>query len=137
VVREALQRWHTQSTVVFGGPAAISTSVAAELPAPTRVAGASRDATATEVAERLWTDAAGYMVVNGYYARGWVPALAAAGWAADLDRPLLYTGAREVPPATVDLLGRTCPDAQSIQIVGGATLVTGTAESALLEAVTC
>lgn len=137
VVTEALARWGTESTVVFGGTAAVADAVVDVLPDPTRIAGASRDATAVAVAEQLWADHDGYVVVNGYYARGWVPALAAAGWAADLDRPLLYTGATDVPPATADLLGRTCPGSGGIQIVGGASLVTGTAETALLEAVTC
>ncbi|HUG82924.1 MAG TPA: S8 family serine peptidase, partial [Euzebya sp.] len=136
-VAEALSRWDTQSTIVFGGTAAISASVMADLPTPTRIAGDTRDETATAVAEQLWDDTDGYMIVNGYYARGWVHALAAAGWAADLNRPLLYTGATDIPPATVELLQSACPGPDGVHIVGGASLVTGTAESSLLEAVTC
>lgn len=136
-VAAALESWGITTTVVFGGTAAVSDTVMASLPQATRIAGEARDGTAVAVAEDLWTDPDGYMIVNGYYARGWVPALAAAGWAADLDRPLLYTGAEEVPQDTADLLGRTCPGADGVHIVGGASLVTGTAETALLEAVTC
>ena len=63
--------------------------------------------------------------------------LSAAGWAADVNAPLLYTGADAVPPATDTLLRSTCPDTDTLQIVGGASLVTGTAETALWEAATC
>jgi putative cell wall-binding protein len=133
----ALERWGTQSTTVFGGTAAISDSVMARLPGPTRIAGDSRDATAVAIADRFFADSDGAVVVNGFYARGWVPGLAAAGWAADLDRPLLYTGARDVPTSTADLLQRRCHGVEGIQIVGGASFVTGSAEAALMEAVTC
>jgi hypothetical protein len=136
-VADALDRWGTTSTILFGGASALSADVEAALPAPRRIAGATRADTAVAVAEDLWGADGGYLVANGYYARGWVPALAAAGLAADLDRPLLYTGATAVPPPTLALLERRCPGAEGVQIIGGASLVTGTAESALLEAVTC
>ena len=136
-VAEALERWGTTDSVVFGGESAVGPTAYAELPSPQRIAGTDRADTAVEIAESLWTDTTGYLLANGYYARGWVPALAAAGLAADLDRPLLYTGASDVPPATADLLGRACPGEENVQIIGGATLVTGTAESLLQEAVTC
>jgi hypothetical protein len=137
-VAAALTRWETTSTVVFGGTAAVSEQVLDDLPTPERVAGADRAATATAIAEELWGgEVSGYMLVNGYYARGWAFGMAAAGWAADVDSPLLYTGASAVPPATADLLSSTCPDSDELRLIGGASLVTGTAESALLEAVTC
>ena len=89
------------------------------------------------IAEDLWGDTEGFMVANGYYARGWPAGLAAAGWGADVNAPLLYTGADAVPQATVDVLAAACPDTDSMQIVGGASLVTGSAETQLLEAATC
>ncbi len=136
-VAAALDRWGTTSTVVFGGTGAVSDAVFAQLPGASRVAGATRAETAVAVADRLWESPEGYLVANGYYARGWVPALAAAGLAADLDRPLLYTEAGHVPGPTRALLERSCPGEDGVQIIGGASLVSGTAETELLEAVTC
>ena len=136
-VADALSRWGTTETVLFGGTAALSSAIESAVPGPVRIGGADRAETAANVAEQLWDDVDGYMLANGYYARGWPAGLAAAGWAADVDAPLLYTGPDSVPPATADVLGRTCPDIDALQIVGGASLVTGTAETALMEAATC
>ncbi|WP_370328409.1 S8 family serine peptidase [Euzebya sp.] len=137
-VAEALDRWGTTSTVVFGGTAAISDAVVDQLPSPTRIAGAERAATAVEVADRLWSDDVdGYTIVNGYYARGWVHALAAAGWAADEDRPLLYTGGDEVPAATLDLLAGACPGVDEVRLIGGGSLISHDAEDALAAEVRC
>ncbi len=136
-VADALQRWGTQETILFGGEAALSQAVEAAVPGARRIGGADRAATAAMIAEDLWGDTEGFMVANGYYARGWPAGLAAAGWGADVNAPLLYTGADAVPQATVDVLAAACPDTDSMQIVGGASLVTGSAETQLLEAATC
>ena len=136
-VAAKLQEWGVTETIVFGGEAALSSAVEAAVPGARRIGGADRAETAVMVAEELWEDTDGFMLANGYYARGWPAGLSAAGWAADVNAPLLYTGADAVPPATDTLLRSTCPDTDTLQIVGGASLVTGTAETALWEAATC
>ena len=136
-VAAAIEEWGITDTVVFGGQAAISDDVATQLPSPTRIAGDDRAATAVAVASELWQDTDGFLVANGYFARGWVHGLAAAGVAADLDSPLLYTGYDTVPSATADLLASSCASSDDVLIAGGATLVSGTAEVALMEATTC
>lgn len=136
-VQAALERWGTTETILFGGEAALSSAVEQAVPGAHRVGGADRAETAAMIADELWPQAEGYMLANGYYARGWPAGLSAAGWGADVNAPLLYTGADAVPAATADLLGEACPDPETLQIVGGASLVTGTAETALLEAATC
>ena len=136
-VATAIQEWGITDTVVFGGQAAISDEVATQLPSPDRIAGDDRAATAVAVANELWQDTDGFLVANGYFARGWVHGLAAAGVAADLDSPLLYTGYDTVPSATADLLATSCTSSDDVLIAGGATLVSGTAETALMEATTC
>jgi hypothetical protein len=137
--RDAVARWQPDGAVVFGGTVGVSDAVLAELPAADRVAGEDRAATAVAVATDLWAaDAAdGFLLANGYHARAWGPALAAAGLAADLDRPVLYVGDEELPPATAALLATTCPADEDLLIVGGASLVTGTAEDAIAAAASC
>ncbi|MEE8603622.1 S8 family serine peptidase [Euzebya tangerina] len=137
-VAAALEAWGTTNTVVFGGEAAVSDAVAAQLPSATRIAGPDRASTAVAVASELWGgEQDGYLVANGYFARGWVHGLAAAGVAADTNSPLLYTGFDDVPPATAQLLAESCVASDGVRIAGGATLVSGTAEAALMEATTC
>ena len=115
------------TTYVLGGPAAVSETVAGDLPGDVvRLAGLGRDGTAAEV-NRAWSrrglDSA--VAFNGYATDGWRDGLLAAGLAADERATLLLVDARSVPPATTELLGTSCPgvlvvgtvDAVSQQVV--------------------
>lgn len=137
-VAAALDAWGTTQTVLLGGTAALSQAVEDAVPGPQRVSGADRAATATAVADVLWEDPAdGFLLANGYYARGWAAALAAAGWAADSGRPLLLTAGSSVPQSTAALLADVCAAPETLRLVGGASLITGSVETTLLEATSC
>lgn len=136
-VAERLSTWSTDRTVLLGGTAALGEAVAAASPGAERVAGDDRAGTAAAVAERLWDGTTGYVVVNGWRADAWGPALAAAGMAADRDAPMLVTDRSAVPPATTSVLATTCPAPASLVLVGDDTYVGGSAEAAITEASTC
>ena len=113
------------TSVVLGGEAAITATVAGQLPGQVvRLAGAGRDGTAAAV-NRAWagrgTDAA--VAFNGYQADGWQDGLLAAGLAADRQATVLLVDAQAVPPATTDLLGGACP---TLLVVGRAAAVSTT-----------
>ena len=94
-------------TVVLGGAAAISQSVADALPAPRRVAGEERAATAAAVAAELWGAGAGtggrVLVTGGYAEDAWTLALTATPLAAREDAPL-YVAGETLPGATAAAL---------------------------------
>lgn len=92
-------------TVLFGGTAALSMAVEQDVPAPRRVAGAERAATAAAIATELWpAGATRYVLTHGFRTDGWAFGLASAGLAADTGAPLLLVGA-DVPGATSRLTG--------------------------------
>lgn len=127
-------------TVLLGGTAALSEAVAQAVPAPRRVQGPDRAATATAVATQLWdvTAMAGYLVSNGYASDGWAHGLAAAGLAADAGTPLVLVDHDGVPSATAALVEGTCDGADPrLTLVGAAQQIGGSAESALVEAAGC
>lgn len=108
-------------THVIGGTAVISEATAQQAPAPNRVAGPNRMATAVTIAEQLWSDvpATGNraLVANVEATDGWVLALAAAPLAARIGGPELGLGSDRTPTETATYL-RTLTDAQGpVEIV--------------------
>jgi len=104
---EAIARLGITETVVLGGTAAISQAVADALPAPRRVAGEERAATAAAVASELWGAGAGaggrVLVTGGYAEDAWTLALTATPLAALQDAPL-YVAGDTLPGATAAAL---------------------------------
>ncbi|WP_281273490.1 cell wall-binding repeat-containing protein [Euzebya pacifica] len=98
----------TAVTIVLGGPAAVSDAVAAELPAPRRIAGPDRAATAAAVATELWPSTQNVVVLNGYQDDGWTLGLPAAGLSADFDAPILLVDSDRLPDSTRALVGEGC-----------------------------
>ena len=90
---------HDPEVVLLGGLAALSDRVASAVGSRgLRVAGPNRAATAVEVARRLWGRTAGargdtFIVLDGYDAGSWAPALAAAVLSADRGAPQLIANA--------------------------------------------
>lgn len=135
----AVEQWLAadgpSETVLLGGTAALSGAVGAAVPAPRRVAGADRAATAVAIAEQLWDHEGGpgrFVVINGYRDDGWAFGLAAAGLAADAGAPLLVVG-DSAPDATVDAIN--CDD--ELLLIGDDAIVSGDVEQRLLEVAAC
>lgn len=124
---DEIRRLGAEQVILLGGPAALSADVAAAVEAlgttVQRVAGANRYATAAEIAREVGvTDEV--LVASGEA----VPdALAASGLAAALGRPVLLTGADELPAETADVLG----EGTDAVIVGGAAAVSDAVASAV------
>lgn len=123
-------------TLVVGGDQAIGAAVLAGVPGPQRLAGPDRAGTAVAVASAGWGRTAGaagdrfVMTAGGDDETDAAHGLAAAGWAAGADAPLLLAG------PTVDARTRTY--LESLGYPAGATatiLVSGTAPPADLAGV--
>lgn len=112
-----LDRHDPDRTLVLGGQGAIAEDVARQVPAPHRLAGASRDGTAAAINEARSRRVPGLDVVvfNGYDADGWVDGLLAAGLAADTGATTLMVSRDDVPPASAALLEGGC---RSVTVVG-------------------
>src|SRR5680860_859291 len=127
---------HTvRRTVLFGGTAAIPAAVEAAVPAPLRVSGGERAATAAAVAQQLWDEPSGYLVANGYERTGWITGLAGAGLAADRDTPLLIVDRSRVPDATAALVGGVC--AEALTLLGDDSHIGGSVEARITEVTSC
>ncbi len=113
--------------VLLGGTAALSDDVQRQAgPDAIRVAGPTRDTTATAIADQLWSaPSGGWIVVDGYTFDAWTWGLVAAGRAADANVPILLTGRDTLPDSTaaairtstggIDLTGRlTDAEAQAL-----------------------
>lgn len=109
-VTDALERYQPAQTLLLGGTAALSDSVAQAVPHPVRLAGSNRAGTAASIAD-WWGPASGpefsgvgqlhrATVIPGYRHDGWAFGLPAAGLAADRRAPLLISGENGVPPET-------------------------------------
>lgn len=113
-------------TIVLGGTAAVSESVVADLPHPSRVSAGDRTGTAAAIATSLWgisTDhPRRFAVIDGFHVDGWAYGLAAAGLAADAGAPLLMVNGESVPQVTADLV-RGCHEVD-LALIGGGTVVT-------------
>lgn len=118
-------------TVLLGGEAALSPAVADAVPAPQRVSGPDRVATAAAVARELSgaPDAGPRRVVaiDGHRGDGWAYGLAAGGLAADAGAPVLLVGT-EVAAPTRDLIAACGDPAVDTLLVGDRSVVTATAE---------
>lgn len=106
----AVQHWlaeHSVEVVALGGTDAVSDAVLHEAGAR-RVGGGNRYATAVAVAEEMWTaPPRGRLVLNGTRHDAWAFALAAAGLAADGNRPMVLVDVDGVPAETD---GHLCAD---------------------------
>lgn len=109
-VLQAFADFRTTSTVLLGGTAALSDAVAAAAPAPRRVAGDDRTATAGAIATDLWRyGTSRFVLFDGYAADGWTAALAGAGLSADAGAPLLVAGpGAELPTGSAAAVARSC-----------------------------
>lgn len=116
-------------TVVLGGTAAVSQAVADALPAPRRVAGEERAATAAAVAVELWGAGSGtggrVLVTGGYAEDAWTLALTATPLAARDDAPL-YVAGDTLPGATAAALEARAPGVTGL-VLGSARQVSGLA----------
>jgi len=113
--------------ILLGGRAALSDEVAAASGATSRVAGDTRASTAVAISRTLWGRTAArsgavYVLVEGWQADSWAPALAASVLSAVRDAPqLLLDGNSTTPPAeTAAYLDELGHDVDS---TGGALLV--------------
>jgi putative cell wall-binding protein len=82
-----------KSTIVVGGPAAITDAVARSCPSPTRVAGANRYATNLAVIDKYYPGVQKFYVCNGFSAPD---SLAAGALAAKDGRATLLVAARTI-----------------------------------------
>lgn len=98
-VRRWLAADGTDTTILFGGPSALSDRVLGAVPRGVRVWGQDRTDTAASVAQRLWgvsptASDRQFVVIDGWDRSAWRHGLAAAGLAADADAPVLLTSAQ-------------------------------------------
>ena len=124
-VRSWLAADAPQSSVVLGGPVAVSDAVYRAVPHPTRVAGEDRTATAAAVARTLWgvTPNSGdrhFVVIDGWARDGWRHGLAAAGLAADANAPVLLasTTSGYQPAATSSMVSACSTPSVDLLLVG-------------------
>lgn len=140
-VTSGLDRWlrtdAPNTSIVFGGAAALSDQVLHTVPNGVRISGADRTATATAVAEQLWgvtNNSADrqFIVIDGWNRDGWKHGLAAAGLAADASAPMLLArGDRADQPSQTTSIVRACSTPQVDLVLVGALIdaVAGTLES--------
>lgn len=125
-------------TVLLGGTAALSTTVEDAVPQSQRVSGPGRAETAAAVATRLWgVDPSGersLLVLNGRHPNSWAFGLAAAGVAADLRTPIVYTDGDRVPDVTLEYVGACDEPLVDLLLLGDELLIT-TAVADRLDAV--
>jgi putative cell wall-binding protein len=140
-VADWLSRNAVSRTLLIGGLSGLSSTVEESVPAPQRIAGSSRYATAVAVAERLWgiyesTQLRRFTVINGQHPDGWAFGLLASGLATDHDAPLLLLPA---PPADVPegvlRLASSCDTAAVDLLVMGSSDIVSPAQVAQLDAV--
>ena len=113
--RDAMRDIGASQTLVVGGPEALSEAVAASLPAPTRVAGADRFATAAAVADHF---APSIGVGQVAVAAGVAPAVVDALAAGSLGAPTVLALPGALPLPTASFLDRH-PQTANLTIVGG------------------
>ena len=115
----------TRATVL-GGRAAVPDAVLDDLPSPRRLAGDTRVATAVAIARDVFgfgERGDGEMVlVNGFQRDGWAFGFAAAGFAAELDVPVVLTDVDHLPQEVVDALVN-CDGGPLPHLIGGMSLL--------------
>lgn len=121
-------------TVLLGGEVALSATVEQAVPAPRRIAGASRAGTAQAIAtELVWDDPTGrrdLVVINGFRPDGWLFGLPAAGLAADAGAAIGMVG-DTVPPETAEM---ACPAGDVDVLLAGSAGIVSADVAAALEA---
>lgn len=118
--------------VLLGGEAALSPAVAGAAGPHERIQGSNRYATAVAIATVLWLEpAGGYLVTAGDHPDGWAYALAAAGLAADVTRPVLLVETARLPDETAASSCASGPGA--LTVIGGDTVVSPDVRAALSE----
>lgn len=133
-VRRFLDGVAPTRTILLGGIAALSESVANAVPNPTRLSGHDRVATAAALAEVGWGAARvgerSFIVVNGYRDDGWAFGLVAAGLSSDARSPILLVGETVAEP--VRRLVRTCGSPEvDLALVGDGAQVTASVRERL------
>lgn len=93
-VSDALESLNTESSVIIGGEAAVSTNVEDQLPSPTRIGGEDRYETSVKVAEALMEETSVDTVV---VTNGKSPDHMAAMVAAKYGAPVIYVKGDEIP----------------------------------------
>lgn len=113
-VSDWLAKDRPDTTIVFGGPVAVSDAVVKALPRPVRIWGEDRTDTAAAVATKLWgvtpkTSDRQFVVIDGWARDGWRHGLAAAGLAAQAGAPvLLADGQSSAQPGSTSTLVEAC-----------------------------
>jgi putative cell wall-binding protein len=129
-VPAATQRWLTRHPVLprtaIGGPAASA------VPDATRLAGPDRYATASLVAEQLFSEPAAVGVASG---EAFADALSAVTLLGPLDAPLLLTRSGRLPAPTSNWLGRHRATLVEVTVVGGTSAVTSSTQDGIVAAV--
>jgi putative cell wall-binding protein len=139
----AVWQWLSQSgitrVVLLGGPAAVSTQLAATLRAHlgtnavVRWAGATRDQTAVAIDAAAFPHATGAVIAaNGSAGGTFVDALSAAPLAGRLDLPLVLTNPGALPASTAQYLSGL-PALESMWVMGGPAAVTPEVAQTLLQ----
>lgn len=133
-VRKELARMTPSTVYVLGGSAAISDSVVDDLSALTsasvhRLSGSNRYETAVDVSQEGWTSSATVFLSSG---KAFPDALGGGAAAAHEDAPLLLTDPGALTRATRTELARLDPS--TVYVLGGTAAVSGTALSAVKEA---
>ena len=119
--RQALTEMGTSSTVVVGGPAAISDGTMGQLPSPRRVSGADRYSTSAAVADHFTGDVdLGKVVLSSGDPGGLVDALPGGA----IRAITLLTNPGTLPPATRDWLVRNDAGIGVVDVIGGPNAVT-------------
>lgn len=142
--RVGLTEFGTSSTLVAGGQAVVSDAALVDVPAPVRVSGPERTATAAEVARVLWgmsgTDGRQteprrpVVLVNLYPEDGWTLALAAGPLSARVGAPQLAVDTDTLPPPTASVLAGLDQDRLPALVIGNRDTVGEPAVRAAVDA---
>lgn len=143
-----LDRHGIETTILFGGEAALSAQVEAAVPGPRRIAGPERASTAVAIAQELWgassTGPRRFVIINGFGnesgIQDYIFGLPAAGIVADHQAPLLVVATGHIPEATRQLVSTTgCTPEVEMVISGMPMQVSDEREAELdrLDAGTC
>ncbi len=124
----ALADLGVERTVVAGGPATVPDAVLGELPAPTRLGGASRYDVTASIAD--WAGAHGVPTASVLVASGATAALADTLSGGQLGRPILYVTKSSVPSGVRAWLDEA-PDLSLATVLGGTATVSMTTGGAV------
>jgi stage II sporulation protein D len=119
--RQALTEMGTSSTIVVGGPAAITDGTMSQLPNPRRVSGSDRYSTSIAVADEF-AEEVGFdkVVLSSGDPGGLVDALPGGA----IQALTVLTAPNTLPPAVRDWLARRDPQLGVVDVIGGPNAVT-------------